>query len=150
MRERIKSKADRAGMSMNEAIVFCLETWFPAPKTLDQKIGELASMVAALKQGNDLGAQVDALVDEIDTTLREVADGKVKASGTFRDRVSRRIEEWNEDEMERANDEAHDPFDDANYADPNRTRTQGNWDPSSPDWDPFTDEPLPGSPDKTD
>ncbi|RWE11556.1 MAG: Arc family DNA-binding protein [Mesorhizobium sp.] len=115
MRDRIKAKADRAGMSMNEAIVFVLESWFPAPKTLDQKIGDLATMVAALKRGNDLEKQVDELVDEIDTTLREIDSGILKTSPEFRSQVSARIEEWDEAAAEDANERAYDPFDDENY-----------------------------------
>lgn len=97
---------------MNEAIVWCLERYFPAPATLEDKINQLADMVAALKRGNDLESQIDDVVDEIDSTLREISDGKIKASGDFREKVSRRIEEWDLDALEAANDR---PFDDEQY-----------------------------------
>ncbi len=112
MRERIKSKADRAGMSMNEAIVWCLEQYFPAPATLEDRIRSLVLSVAALKRGNDLETQIDEIVDEIDTTLREIADHKIPASQSFRAKVSEKIEEWDMDALEAANNR---PFDDENY-----------------------------------
>ena len=115
MRERIKAKADRAGMSMNEAIVYCLESWFPAPKTLEQKIDELALMVAGLKQGKDLEAKVDAIVDELDTTLREVASGILPAGTNFRKEVRDYLARWDEERAEIAASDSYNPFDDANY-----------------------------------
>lgn len=115
MRDRIKVKADRAHMSMNEAVVWVLERHFPAPATLEDRIDSLARSVAALKRGNDLEADVDNLVDEIDTTLREIYVGRVKTSDAFKKRVTTLIEEWDEAEAEQQNEENYDPFDDANY-----------------------------------
>lgn len=112
MRDRIKAKADRAGMSMNEAIVWCLEQYFPAPATLQDRIDELAKMVAALKDGNELEGQIDEIVDHIDSTLRKVDSGKITASEIFATKVSRLIEEWDKDTIEAANDR---PFDDDRY-----------------------------------
>ncbi|MCD2183304.1 Arc family DNA-binding protein [Rhizobium sp. GN54] len=112
MRERIKAKADRAGMSMNEAIVWCLEEYFPAPATLEDRVNALAISVAALKRGNDLEAQMDEIVDLIDKTLREVADGKISTSPDFRHKVNQRVEEWDMDEIEAAQSR---PFDDENW-----------------------------------
>lgn len=111
MRDRIKAKADRAGMSMNEAIVWCLEQHFPAPATLADRINELADKVAVLKSGNDLEPAVDEIIDQIASTLSEVSLGKVKASKAFRDRVERRVYEWEMDYAESNSD----PFDDENW-----------------------------------
>lgn len=142
MRDRIKAKADRAGMSMNEAVVLCLEQWFPTPRTIEQKLNELAEMAAILK-GNDTYEGVDRLVSEVHDAIVDVYNKDVKTPPDFKKAVSERFEQWKEWEAERAADDNYNPFDDANYPDPNRSRTQGDWDPSSPNWDPFTDEPLP-------
>lgn len=120
MRERIKAKADRAGMSMNEAIVWVLEKHFPAPATLEDKISSLVEMVAALKSGNELEDQVDTLVDEIDETLRRVSTGKIKASDSFRERVSFRVHEWDMEEVDRS---ANDPLSDESW------HAEANWEP---------------------
>lgn len=115
MRERIKAKAERAGMSMNEAIVYCLMDYFPAPATLEDRINYLAVSVAALKHGNDLEQQIDAITEEIDKTLHEVAGGKIAASKSFRDKVKTVIQQWEEEAHEIAKDR---PFDDENYSTP--------------------------------
>ena len=134
MRERIKAKADRAGMSMNEAIVWCLEQWFPAPATLEDRINSLVLSVSALKRGSDLEAQIDGIVDEIDATLREVAEGKIPASKSFREKVGKKIEEWDMDALEAANDR---PLDDESYGygGSGNVQSDGDWE------DPFADLP---------
>lgn len=114
MRERIKTKADRAGMSMNEAIVWCLERHFPAPKTLDAKLDELAEMVALLK-GDDTNKAVDDLTAEIHDALVDIYDDKLDAPVNFKGAVEKRFEQWKEWEAENAQYESEDPFDDNNY-----------------------------------
>ncbi|RAZ90147.1 hypothetical protein DPM33_15070 [Mesorhizobium hawassense] len=138
MRDRIKAKADRAGMSMNEAVVWCLEQYFPAPATLEDRVDALAKAVAALKRGSDLEAQIDEIVDEIDTTLREVAEGKIPASKSFRQKVIDKVEEWDMDELEAANER---PFDDDTYR--VHSYTPPSDDPAIPFEDPFDDNPKP-------
>lgn len=137
MRERIKAKAERAGMSMNEAIVWCLDQYFPAPATLADRVKALAISVAALKRGNDLETEIDTIVDEIDSTLREIADGKLDASKSFSKLVSERIEEWDMDALEAANDR---PFDDDSYgysiSNLNLPGREEGWE------DPFPDPPI--------
>lgn len=129
MRDRIKAKADRAGMSMNEAIVWCLEQHFPAPMTFDQKVHELVEMVALLK-GDGSEAAVDTLIGEIDATLSQISDKKLATPSEFRAAVSERYQRYLDDEQDRLRDLHEDPFDEANWpstADPN--------------WDPFVDVP---------
>jgi hypothetical protein len=116
MRDRIKAKADRAGMSMNEAIVYTLERWFPAPVSIQDKLGELAEMVALLK-GDDTYKAVDDLIGEIQHTLEGLDQGKVGALPDFRDTVTDRFQRWQEEEMERQRDLYENPFDDALYPD---------------------------------
>ncbi|TXH81197.1 MAG: Arc family DNA-binding protein [Rhizobium sp.] len=110
MRERIKAKADRAGMSMNEAIVWCLNHYFPAPVTIEERLEDLAEMVAILK-GDDTYEGVDALVVEIQETLEQIASKKLETTPDFRGAVQSRFERWNEEEYERARDRDESPFD---------------------------------------
>lgn len=130
MRERIKAKADRVGISMNEAIVWCLKQYFPAPQTLDQKINELIEMAAMLK-GDDTEKVIDTLIGEIDVALRQLSDKKLIASPNFREAVIERYDRYLEEEQENLRDLHENPFDDADYLDP---------DPQLPsDSDPATD-----------
>lgn len=115
MRERIKAKADRAGMSMNEAIVWCLEQHFPAPATLEGRVEGLAIAVAALKRGNDLEEKIDEIVDQIDKTLRDIAADKIPVTTGFAEKVAKRVEEWDMQEYEAMQDR---PFDDDLYSEP--------------------------------
>src|SRR5690606_18711212 len=103
-----------AGMSMNEAIVWCLEQHFPAPTTVEDKINELAELVAILKGDNTYDA-VDHLVSELHKVLAEIYKGKAKSSPNFEKAVSERFEQWQVWEAENAASEAYDPFDDENY-----------------------------------
>ncbi|MCK4207173.1 Arc family DNA-binding protein [Brucella pituitosa] len=114
MRERIKAKADRAEMSMNEAIVWCLEQHFPAPKTLDAKLDELAEMVAILK-GNDTYKAVDRLTDEIHDALVDIYDDKLEGDPDFKKAVERKFDQWTQWQAEQEDSDAFDPFDDNNY-----------------------------------
>lgn len=127
MRERIKAKADRAGMSMNEAIVWCLEQHFPEPKTIEDKIDELVEAVAVLK-GDDTYKGVDRLVAEVHSTLEEIYEKRLKtAHPDFAAMVKDRFLRWREQEAENWRDQHEDPFDDANWS--------GSLD------DPFPDDP---------
>lgn len=115
MRDRIKAKADRADMSMNEAIVWALAQHFPAPTSLADRVAEITDMVATMKQSGDPNADVDRLIDELDDTLRKIVDGKIRAAQDFKNAVQRRIEEWDQWKLEEASESDYDPFDDANY-----------------------------------
>ncbi len=114
MRERIKYKAQRAGMSMNEAIVWCLEKHFPATTTIEAKLDELAELVSILKGDNTYDG-VDRLISEVRKTITEVGADRVKASPDFEELVTKRYEQWQEWEAERINEDAYDPFNDDNY-----------------------------------
>lgn len=129
MRDRIKVKADRAGMSMNEAIVWCLDQYFPAPQTFDQKIHELTKKVALLK-GDDSSAAIDDLIGEIDATLDQLSKKQLAAPSGFRDAVNERYQRFLEDELDDMRDLHESPFDDSLYGEP------GPQGPTHPD-DPF-------------
>ncbi|SHF60065.1 Arc-like DNA binding domain-containing protein [Kaistia soli DSM 19436] len=110
MRDRIKAKAERAGMSMNEAVVWCLEHFFPAPKTLDEKLEELATMAALLKAGGEPSRGVDRLIDEISGVVDKIYEGKIATPPDFRANVSEQLERWQEERMEIAQEDAYNPF----------------------------------------
>ena len=116
MRERIKVKAERADMSMNEAIVWCLEHFFPAPKPLEAKIEELAEMVAILK-GDDTYKAVGDLTAQIHDALIDIGGKDVIGPVDFKKMVTKRFEQWQEWEAENWRDLNENPFDDANYPD---------------------------------
>lgn len=103
MRERIKAKADRADMSMNEAIVWALERAFPPPATFEEKVAELVELVAVMK-GDDTYHLVDKLVEEIHETLDKVSSYRIKARPNFRNMVNDRYERLQEEEHERLRD----------------------------------------------
>lgn len=84
MRERIKAKADRLGLSMNEAIVTCLDLYFPAPRTFDQKVDELVELVALMKGSAGPHEGIELLIKEIEKTLRDVDAGIVSAPRNVR------------------------------------------------------------------
>lgn len=128
MRDRIKAKADRAGMSMNEAVVWCLEEYFPAPATLEDRIESLAAAVADLKKGNPLEEQIDGIVDMIDKTLRDIASEKIRTTIGFQGRVAKLIEERDIEEYEAAQ---YRPFDDDQYSRPSFPDEQ--WDDPFPE-----------------
>lgn len=102
-------------MSMNEAVVWCLEQHFPAPATLEDRVNGLATYVAALKRGNPLEPQIDGIVDMIDKTLRDIASDKLPTTTGFAEKVAKRVEEWDMEEYEAAQDR---PFDDDLYSTP--------------------------------
>lgn len=116
MRERIKAKADRADMSMNEAIVYCLEQFFPAPKSIEAKIDELAEMVAILK-GDDTYKAIGDLTAQIHDALIDIGGKDVTGPVDFKDLVNGRFEQWKEWEFERQQDASENPFDDSLYPD---------------------------------
>ena len=116
MRDRIKVKADRAGMSMNEAIVWCLDQYFPEPKSLEAKINELVEMVALLK-GDDTNKAVGELTAEIHNTLNDLGGKGVTAPVDFKKAVNERFMQWKEWEAENWSSEHQNPFDDSLYPD---------------------------------
>ncbi|ASP55477.1 Arc family DNA-binding protein (plasmid) [Sinorhizobium meliloti] len=116
MRERIKDKAERAGMSMNEAIVWCLEREFPAPVTLEDRLEELATMVSMLTDSKDTYSGVVHLIAEIEETLDAIGTkGGIPADTKFSDMVRERLDYWREIELDNWRDRNESPFDDANW-----------------------------------
>ncbi|QND67663.1 Arc family DNA-binding protein [Mesorhizobium loti] len=111
MRDRIKAKADRAGMSMNEAIVWCLDAYFPAPTAIEEKLDELVAMVAILK-GDNTYEGVDQLVSAVHDAIKDVKKGNFKTAPNFRKAVSDRFEEWEAEWAESQRYRLENPFDD--------------------------------------
>lgn len=140
MRERIKAKADRAGMSMNEAIVWVLEKEFPAPVTLEERLYDLANMVSMLKDSKDTYAGVEHLIDEIQETLDKITSDKIPADPWFRRMVNDRLTYWQEMELDDYRDKHESPFNDGNWSSVEEP-------PFSGDGDPFADPPSEGKKD---
>ncbi|MGA6113335.1 Arc family DNA-binding protein [Agrobacterium radiobacter] len=107
MRDRIKVKAEQAGMSMNEAIVWCLDKHFPAEVTLEEKLHELANLVSMLKDSKDTPAGVDYLIQEVEETLRDLGHG---VEPKFAAMVDERLQYWQEMEMDNWRERNESPF----------------------------------------
>lgn len=107
MRDRIKERAEQAGMSMNEAIVWCLEKTFPAKVTLEQKLYELANLVSMLKDSKDTPAGVDLLIQEVEATLGELGHD---TDPKFARMVQERLDYWHELELDNWRDRNENPF----------------------------------------
>ncbi len=130
MRDRIKVKAERAGMSMNEAIVWVLEKEFPAPVTLEERLQDLANLVSMLADSKDTYAGVENLISEIEATVDSVASrGGLPADTNFRKMVRERLDYWRELEMDNWRERTESPFRDVESP------------PSSGNADPFDDLP---------
>ena len=112
MRERIKSKADRAGMSMNEAIVWCLDSFFPAPQTFDDRMHELAEMVAILKEDGRENEALDNMIHKVHETLRDIQTRKLKTPPDFKGEILERLNQWDEERYERERYYSESPFED--------------------------------------
>lgn len=147
MRERIKAKADRADMSMNEAIVWCLEQFFPEPVTFEERLSELTRMVAILKNEADSNAAINSLIDEIHETLSDIADGRLETPRDFRGEVADKLMEWEEDKAEDWQSRHENPFDDRLYQSnvhvPNYGTDLDEKIPFDDDEDPFVDSTGP-------
>lgn len=130
MRERIKAKAERAGMSMNDAIIWCLEKEFPAKVTLEEKLHDLANLVSMLKDSKDTPAGVDYLIQEVEKTVEELA---FDTDPKFDRMVRQRLEYWRELELDNWREMNESPFDDRNWS--------GNVSGNFIDDDPFSDAP---------
>lgn len=103
MRDRIKIQADRMGMSMNEAIVHCLDQYFHRPATFEDRIDHLAELVSILKQGGELEPQIDEITTEIDKTLHDIYAEKVIVTAGFAEKVAKYVEQrFREEEEARA------------------------------------------------
>lgn len=100
MRERIKAKAERADMSMNEAVVWCLEHFFPAPVTLEQRLQDLANLVSILKGSKEPQKDIETLIAEMEDTIVKIASEKLPTNESFSQMVSDRLERWREDAIE--------------------------------------------------
>jgi hypothetical protein len=112
MRDRIKAKAERAGMSMNDAIVWCLEKEFPAQVTLQERLYDLANLVSMLKDSKDTPTGVDHLIEEVEKTVETLG---VDVDQRFADMVMQRLEHWREQEIDNWRDRNESPFDDASW-----------------------------------
>lgn len=110
MRERIKLKADRAGMSMNEAIVWCLEQYFPAPRTLDQRLADIADLVAVMKASGPNSEQIENLYSELRETLDGVAKNEIEAPLEFAQMVWERLHDLDIGNAEEAAARSDNPF----------------------------------------
>lgn len=127
MRDRIKSKAERAGMSMNDAIIWCLEREFPAEITFEERIGELANLVSMLKDSKNPDQGVENLIAEMDATLSDIYHKRLPVDRPFRHMVHDRLTYWQELEMDNYRDTHESPFDDANWpSDEDRLSKMGN------------------------
>jgi hypothetical protein len=107
MRDRIKERAESAGMSMNEAIVWCLEKTFPAKVTLEEKLYDLANLVSMLKDSKDTPAGVDHLIQEVEETLGSLGHG---VDRKFSAMVQDRLDYWHELELDNWRDRNENPF----------------------------------------
>lgn len=107
MRDRIKERAESAGMSMNEAIVWCLEKTFPAKVTLEEKLHDLANLVSMLKDSKDTPAGVDYLIKEMEDTLQNLGHG---VDPKFSAMVHDRLLYWQEMELDNWRDRNESPF----------------------------------------
>lgn len=112
MRERIKAKADRAGMSMNEAVVWCLEQYFPAPVTIEDKLKDLADLVAILKASGPDYQRIDDIYNDLRETLDGVAEKKIKAPESFGQMVWERLHDLDLARLEDERDRNASPFED--------------------------------------
>lgn len=107
MRDRIKERAEHAGMSMNEAIVWCLEKTFPPKVTLEEKLYELANLVSMLKDAKDTPTGVDYLIQEVDETIQNLGYG---VDPKFASMVDERYHRWQEMEIDNWRDRNENPF----------------------------------------
>ncbi|WP_373413691.1 Arc family DNA-binding protein [Ensifer aridi] len=130
MRDRIKAKAARAGMTMNEAIVWCLEKEFPPPVTLEERLADLANFVSMLKDSKNPYEGVEDLIAEIQETLDKITSHKIPADPWFRRMVNDRLTYWQEMELDDYRDKHESPF-----------REEP---PYTGDGDPFIDTPSEG------
>lgn len=137
MRDRIKATADLAGISMNEAVVMCLEEYFPAPATFEERIENLAEMVAALKHGNkvDLAERIDEIAASIDKTLHDIANFEMNVTLGFTEKVANKVREWDEADMKRSRlfEERFGSYEDPDSADHEEPPSDGDPFPSPPD-----------------
>lgn len=105
LRERIKTKAEVAGVSMNEAIVSVLEREFPEPVTLETRVTRLLGSLLFLKgQGADF--VVDDLLKGVTETLTEIADGAVDADAAKREQIRSALEKWDSEDKAREESDA--------------------------------------------
>ncbi|MEH3109480.1 MAG: Arc family DNA-binding protein [Agrobacterium cavarae] len=112
MRDRIKAKAERAGMSMNEAIVWVLEKEFPAQVTFDERIEELANLVSMLKDSKNPDEGVEYLISEVEETLTQISRRMLQMDSPFRQMVAERVNYWQELEMDNWRERNESPFND--------------------------------------
>ena len=133
MRDRIRSTADLAGISMNEAIVMCLDEYFPAPATFEERVENLAEMVAALRHGNevDLAERIDEIAASIDKTLRDIADDKMNVTIGFTEKVANKVHEWEEAERAKSRlfDERFGSYEDHDHDENEEPPSSGQGDP---------------------
>lgn len=112
MRERIKDKAERADMSMNEAIVWCLDQFFPAPVTLEQRLQDLTKWVSILKGSEEPLKDIETLIAEIEDTVVKIASEKLPTNESFSQMVRDRLERLSADSVEDEYYQNENPFKD--------------------------------------
>jgi len=104
MRNRIKVKADLAGVSMNEAIVRLLEQEFPEPLTIDRRVRRLLTSIEFLKGIGDADYIVDDLIKGVRETLEEIAGGKFdEADEGQRQKISESLRQWDREQTQADN-----------------------------------------------
>lgn len=105
LRDRIKVKADVAGISMNEAIVAVLNREFPEPITLESRLQRLLGSLHILKgEGADL--IVDDLLKGVVDVLGEIATGAVSADQGKREQVQSALDWWEAEDKARVQTES--------------------------------------------
>jgi len=104
LRDRIKSRAEKIGYSMNETIVRVLEREFPPPITLEEQTRDLLELIASLKQGR-VGGSIDRIAEELFETLDAIRAGRIKMENNDVQRSIRKaFQAWEEAQFEKEQD----------------------------------------------
>lgn len=101
LRERIKAYADLQGRSMNAEIVRVLEVEFPEPDGIEDRIQAILGLTRVLQAGAKREDDLDRLVAELISTVREISDGTVQGvDDATRENISRQLARWEEENAE--------------------------------------------------
>ncbi|MHC2488157.1 Arc family DNA-binding protein [Sinorhizobium meliloti] len=94
MRDRIRVAAEKHGRSMNAEIVAALEVHFPEPFSFGKRVADLLVLARGLKQ-LPTTASVDALIQELETTIEGIAHGQAPELGEeVRSQIDEALHEW--------------------------------------------------------